>query len=121
MVNFNQTNNYLNAPLVVLSQLNACSPLLNASEVSGKMVLIQRGSCEFGFKALMAENARAIGVIVYNNTAGYVYMAAGVNGASVNIPVLFISQRDGQKLHHLLYLGETINLMMGNLANVNNP
>lgn len=115
-VNFNQAGNYLNAQLVFASPLNACSTLVNAAQVSGKIVLIQRGACEFGYKGLMAQNAGALGVIVYNNTTGYVYMGAGSYGASVTIPLLMVSQGNGQYLYNLLSQGESIKVNMGNLV-----
>jgi len=42
-------------------------PFLNAADVAGKIALIDRGACEFGVKALNAENAGAIGVVIMNN------------------------------------------------------
>jgi hypothetical protein len=54
---------------------------LEGSGLAGTMVLIQRGTCEFGTKALHAQNAGALGVIVYNNVAGdAIGMAAGSDG-----------------------------------------
>ncbi|MEO8699802.1 MAG: M36 family metallopeptidase [Kofleriaceae bacterium] len=47
---------------------DACSPLTN--NVTGKIVVIDRGTCGFKSKTLQAQNAGAIGVILANNAAG---------------------------------------------------
>ncbi len=63
---------------------------------SGRIALIDRGSCEFGTKVLNAENAGAIAAIVVNNAGdGLVNMGAGAQGGLVTIPSLFIGQTDG--------------------------
>ncbi|MDW3650633.1 MAG: T9SS-dependent M36 family metallopeptidase [Bacteroidia bacterium] len=90
-----------------------CNALSNAGDVSGKIVLIDRGTCEFGVKALNAQNAGAIGVIVANDGrgGGLISMAPGASGAGVNIPAFFISQNDGTNLKNLLASG-TVNITL---------
>lgn len=67
----------------------------NAAAIAGNIAMIDRGSCEFGIKVLNAENAGAIAAIICNNVGGnIVAMAPGVNGASVTIPSIMISQAD---------------------------
>lgn len=87
----------------------ACSPITN--DLTGKIALIYRGSCEFSEKALAAQNAGAIAVIVVNNIAGApVPMGAGVSGASasVTIPVVMISNVDGDLLHDQLATDDVV-------------
>ena len=50
----------------------ACNPLsaVNAAGVSGKIVLVDRGTCTFNIKAANAQAAGAVGVVVANNAAG---------------------------------------------------
>jgi hypothetical protein len=72
-----------------------CSALVNGAAISGNIAVVDRGGCEFGLKALNAQNAGAIAVVVVNNTTGVINMGPGANGASVTIPVLMISQADG--------------------------
>jgi hypothetical protein len=72
----------------------ACAPLSN--NLTGKIALVYRGTCEFGAKALAAQNAGAVAVIIVNNAAGPpVGMGIGADGADVTIPVVMISQADG--------------------------
>lgn len=63
----------------------------------GNIALVRRGSCEFGSKALNAQNAGAIAVIVVNNTGSNttIAMGGGANGGSVTIPAVMIGNTDG--------------------------
>jgi hypothetical protein len=63
---------------------------------AGSIALIDRGFCEFGLKALNAQQAGAVGVIVANNAPGTPgQMGAGVFGSQVTIPAVQVSQADG--------------------------
>ena len=85
--------------------VEGCDELVN--DLTGKIALISRGTCEFGMKSLNAENAGAIAVIIYNNVAGMVNMAAGAVGADVTIPSVFMGKLDGELLRdHLLEGGQ---------------
>ncbi len=69
--------------------------------MTGKIALIWRGPigspCEFGYKALAAQNAGAVACVLINEYAGQgpIGMAGGTSGASVVIPVFMIGNLDG--------------------------
>lgn len=114
----NLQNTYAAGELVVVSDGTAgdslgCNALVNASELAGKIAVVYRGSCEFGIKALNAQNAGAIGVIVINNTTGTMDMGTGANGASVTIPVVMISNTDGAILKAQIEAGNTVRGILG--------
>ena len=67
--------------------------------VAGKVALISRGVIGFIDKKLNAQNAGAVGVIVYNNAAGYLNMATD---ARITIPSVFISQADGTAIKNAI-------------------
>src|SRR5262249_32969385 len=75
---------------------DGCSPIAN--NVNGKIALIDRGSCNFTVKVKNAQDAGAIGVIVVNNVPDT--PTPGISGTddTITIPVLLISQADGNKL-----------------------
>ena len=78
---------------------DACEPITNAGEIDGNVAVLRRGACEFGFKALAAQNAGAIAVIVVNNQEGApIVMAGGDDGESVTIPVLMVSDVVGEAI-----------------------
>ena len=63
------------------------------------MAVVRRGACEFGFKALQAQNEGAVAVIVVNNVEGPpIIMAGGADGDSVTIPVLMVSDVVGEAI-----------------------
>ena len=89
---------------------DACEPLSNPEELDGKIVVIRRGVCEFGFKILAAQNAGAIAVIMVNNETGNpIPMGAGAQGGNVTIPSIMISQSNGEALIGELLENEIIN------------
>jgi len=70
-----------------------CNPLIN--DLTGKIAVIWRNTCEFGTKILNAENAGARAVIILNREAGLVNMAPGADGGLVTIPCVFVENADG--------------------------
>jgi hypothetical protein len=100
-------SSWFNVEVVKAVDSLACGPLTN--NVTDKWVLIYRGTCQFGEKALNAQNKGAKGVIIVNNVAGApVGMAAGTAGASVNIPVLMVSDVDGNAMNAALNGGQQV-------------
>lgn len=89
-----------------------CNALVNGTAIFGNIAFIYRGACEFGAKALNAQNAGAIAAVIINNASGTIPMGAGANGASVTIPVFMISMEDGALLRAALDAG-TLNLFLG--------
>jgi len=90
-----------------------CTALTNGVEVAGNIALIDRGGCEFGVKALNAQNAGAAAVLIMNNAAGLIDMGVGAQGANVTIPVAMISQADGNTLKSVINNGGTITGLWG--------
>lgn len=71
---------------------DACEDPVN--DLTGKIALIDRGGCEFGFKALTVENLGAIGAIICNFEDAVITMAGGSVGNQVTIPVVFVAKND---------------------------
>ena len=83
---------------------DACQAL--GGNVTGKIVLVDRGLCTFKAKALNAQNAGAIGVILANNAPGGApAMPANPGGPAVTIPILSMTQADGAALEAALMNG----------------
>ena len=82
-----------------------CTPVINGSEVKGKIALIERGTCDFSNKVYNAQQGGAIAAIVCNipgidggNGEEIVGMAAGLNSESVKIPSIFMKKSDCDKI-----------------------
>lgn len=82
---------------------DACNPL-PAGSLAGKIALIRRGTCSFYQKSKNAEAAGAIGVVLYNNTAGPLNpTVAGT--PPVVIPVVAVSDVDGVLINNRIASG----------------
>ena len=89
-----------------------CSSLINGDELDGKIAMIDRGGCEFGLKALNAQDAGAIAVIVCNFEDAFVTMAGGAVGNQVTIPAVFMQAIDCQQIRTLAGEGLSVNLQL---------
>jgi minor extracellular serine protease Vpr len=65
---------------------------------SGKVALIDRGTCFFSQKVANAKDAGALGVIIINNVAGDPIAMARTAGFDDNLPAVMISKDDGAAL-----------------------
>ena len=88
-----------------------CNPLIN--NLAGKIAVIYRNTCEFGAKALNAQNAGAVGVIIINRDPEVIQMGGGASGATVTIPVVMLSNTDGAILVNQMQSGPVV-VFMGN-------
>lgn len=85
---------------------DACETIVNAAQVSGKIALIDRGTCTFVDKALRAQAAGAVAVIIGNNTTGPPPGMAG-SDPTITIPVVSITQDDATAIKGQLGVGVT--------------
>lgn len=84
------------------------------SNIAGKVAVVYRGTCEFGTKALNAQNAGAVAVVIINNQSGaLIQMAAGADGALVTIPVVMINDIDGALVTTAMNNGD-VEIFIGN-------
>jgi hypothetical protein len=88
-----------------------CFPIIN--NLTGKIAVLYRNSCEFSQKVLNAQNAGAIGVILINNTNAVIGMGGGTYGLSVTIPVVMINDSDGALLVNEMGNGPVV-VFLGN-------
>jgi subtilisin family serine protease len=93
------------------SPSDACSALLNATRVAGRIVLVKRGGCQFQVKIKNAENAGAVGVIVYDDAEGEPIVMNG-DANVVHIPAVMIGYDDGQRLLNALSGTEQVTMKL---------
>ncbi len=82
---------------------DACSVILNATEINGKIAVIRRGACNFDDKVKRAQDAGAIAVVVVNNVSGAPISMGGDglgfggegNPLNITIPSVMVSMADG--------------------------
>jgi minor extracellular serine protease Vpr len=97
---------------------DGCTALAPGS-LAGKVALIRRGTCTFHQKALNAQNAGAIGVVLYNNSAGR-FSPTVAGTPAITIPVVAISDTEGVLINNRLAAGSvdmTWTAMVGSFPN----
>lgn len=83
--------------VVQAAPADACTAITNGSAISGKIALIDRGTCNFTDKVAFAQTAGAKAVLIANNQAGAI-TPGGTPTTTINIPTIAVSQVDGNKL-----------------------
>ena len=94
---------------------DACSAIVNSSEVNGKIAVIRRGECTFDDKVKRAQDAGAIAVIVVNNVSGAPILMGGDglgfneegNPLNITITSVMVSDTDGNAI--IAALGNGVN------------
>ena len=89
---------------------DGCETLVNGAAISGNIALVDRGTCTFVSKALKAQAAGAIGLLIANNVAGAPQPPGGAD-PSITIPVIGITQADGVTIK--ANLGSGVNVTIG--------
>ena len=81
------------------SPTDGCSAFSNAASIAGNIALIDRGGCTFVQKARNAQAAGAVGALIADNRRE-TCLPPGMSGEApdVTIPVISITQDDGDKL-----------------------
>jgi hypothetical protein len=90
---------------------DGCEAYTNGPAIAGNIALIDRGLCAFTAKAVAAQAAGAIAVVIANNVAGAVPPGLGGTDPSITIPVVSVTQGDGTLLKTAL-LGGPVNITL---------
>jgi minor extracellular serine protease Vpr len=109
------------------STADACAPQ-DLGDLTGKVVLIRRGTCGFYEKSRRAELAGAAAVVLYNNVAGRINPTVAVpappvpaDGQPVTIPVVAISDVEGALIDGRLASGPVTMTWTDDVAIFPNP
>lgn len=82
---------------------DGCDAIVNGAALAGKIALVDRGTCTFVIKVAALQAAGAVGVLIANNTTGV--QPPGGSDPSITIPVLGITQADGNAIKAQLLNG----------------
>ena len=85
---------------------DGCEAATNGADLAGNIAIIDRGGCAFTQKALNAQAAGAIAVIVANNRDETVPAPMGGSDDAVTIPNLGISQNEGAAIYAAMAGGD---------------
>ena len=77
---------------------DGCEPFSNPGLVAGRIAVVDRGSCAFVQKAMNAQAAGAVALLIVNNQPGGIAPGLGGSGPDVTIPVVSVSLEDGDQI-----------------------
>jgi len=94
---------------------DGCETVMNVDEITGKIALVDRGGCFFQQKALTAEEAGAVAIIICNFEDEPVGMAAAPTLAQPTIPTIMIGGIDCATIRS--FAGNGLTAQIGQPAN----
>ncbi|MCD0456530.1 T9SS-dependent M36 family metallopeptidase [Chryseobacterium sp. LC2016-27] len=96
------------------SVLNGCTAL-PAGSLTGKIGLVERGTCDFALKTKNLQNAGAIATIVYNNAAnGNTIGGMAGTDATITIPAVLVGNTEGEYIKTHLSANTVVNITLKN-------
>lgn len=96
------------------SVLDGCTTI-PAGSLTGKIGLVERGTCNFTVKVKNVQLAGGTAAIIYNNTAnGDVIGNMSGTDATVTIPAVLITNTEGEYIKTLLAASTTVNVTLKN-------
>ncbi|WP_233080452.1 S8 family serine peptidase [Rheinheimera soli] len=109
-------NNTANQLVFVSTNAQGCTAF-EAGSLTGKAVIIDRGTCNFTAKVINAQNAGAVFVLIANNANGLGPVNAGGADPAVAIPSVGISKEDGDAIKAALANGDVTYNIVANSIN----
>jgi hypothetical protein len=96
------------------SVLDGCTALTSGS-LTGKIGLVERGTCAFTVKTKNLQNAGAIAAVIYNNTAnGDTIGNMSGTDTTITIPTVLIGNTEGEYIKTHLTANTTVNVTLKN-------
>ena len=108
-LNAGGTTAQVSGSVATTTPADGCAPV--SAAVSGKIALIDRGTCNFTVKVKNAQNAGAIGAVIANIASSTNMPIMGGADSTVAIPSVLISFNDGNTLKGQLGSGLNVSLV----------
>ncbi|WP_439880304.1 T9SS-dependent M36 family metallopeptidase [Pontibacter sp. MBLB2868] len=106
---------------LVLAQDNVsnegCNAFTNASDISGNIAVVYRGTCAFTIKVQNAQAAGAVAVVVINSVSGAPISMGGTPTEPINIPAVMVSDVTGAKIREQLNAGIEVVVSLKDFGN----
>lgn len=85
---------------------DACQPLQNTAEVAGKIVLADRGSCDFVVKSMNVQQAGGLAMLIADNITQEAAPTMGGNNLKITIPNMSMTLADANIVKDAMQSGE---------------
>jgi hypothetical protein len=97
----------VNGNVAATQPLDGCTAITNGGSISGRVALIDRGTCNFTVKVKNAQLAGATAVIIADNVASSIPPLGGSDD-TISIPTIGVSQADGAAIRAALVSNVTV-------------
>ncbi|HEX3067703.1 MAG TPA: PA domain-containing protein [Thermoanaerobaculia bacterium] len=97
----------VNGNVAATQPLDGCTAITNGGSISGRIALIDRGTCNFTVKAKNAQLAGATAVIIADNVPASIPPLGGTDD-TISIPTIGVSQADGAAIRAALGSNVTV-------------
>jgi len=84
--------------------------------VAGKIALVSRGEIKFSDKIQNALAAKAIGVVIYNNTTGLMQGSVTEDGSEIDVAVVMVEKNLGLSLVDSINAGKSVTVAISTTA-----
>jgi len=91
---------------------DGCEAAANGADLDGKIVIVDRGACNFTAKVLHAQDEGAIAVLIANNTDNDSAAPMGGSDDAVTIPNMGINFKAGAAIYAALDAGDAVSIDM---------
>lgn len=96
----------VNGTVAATAPIDGCTAITNGGALTGRIALIDRGTCNFTVKVKNAQLAGATAVIIADNIANDIPPLGGTD-TTITIPTIGVSQTDGAAIRAALSLNVT--------------
>ena len=90
---------------------DAAEVIINTTELSGKIALVDRGLVRFDLKVSRAQDAGALAVVIANDVEGDAIFSP-IGESTDPVPVIFVSENSGINLKALLSTGNPVSVTL---------
>lgn len=91
---------------------DACEPITNGAELTGKIAAVNRGTCSFANKVDAIKEFNPVGIVIFNNVETDITNTIDIANPDLNIPVVAINKPISDNIKQSLQNNQTIEVRL---------